>query len=34
MAEQEAYSDSFTKFTIALLEEYDFEQALELAKLM
>ncbi len=34
IAEQDAYSDSFTKFTIALLEDYDFEQALEFARLM
>ena len=29
--EVETYSDSFTQFTIALLEDFDFEQALVLA---
>ena len=32
LAEAEVYSDAFTKFTVALLEEFDFERALELAK--
>jgi hypothetical protein len=32
LAEQDVYSDSFTKFSVALLEEYDFEQALHFAR--
>lgn len=33
-AEQEQYSDSFTKFSVALFENYDFEDALKHAKEM
>lgn len=32
LQEQEAYSDSFTRFSIQLFDNYDFEQALESAK--
>lgn len=32
LAEQEVYSDSFTKFLIALLEDYDFDAALKYAR--
>ncbi len=32
LAENDVYSDSFTKFAIALLEDYDFEQALHFAQ--
>lgn len=32
LAEKEVYSDSFTQFTEALFEEFDFEQAIELAE--
>jgi hypothetical protein len=32
MAEKDNYSDSFTQFTEALFEEFDFEQAIELAE--
>jgi len=31
MAEEDVYSDAFTKFSIALLEEFDFERAMKLA---
>jgi len=31
MAEEEVYSDAFTKFTVALLEEFDFKRAIKLA---
>jgi hypothetical protein len=31
LAESDVYSDSFTKFAIALLEDYDFDQALHFA---
>lgn len=31
LAEEEAYSDSFTQFTIFLFEDFDFDQALKKA---
>jgi len=31
MAEKDVYSDAFTQFSIALLDDYDFEAALKLA---
>jgi hypothetical protein len=31
LAEEEAYSDSFTQFTISLFEDFDFDQALKKA---
>jgi hypothetical protein len=31
LAEEEVYSDSFTKFTVALLDEFDFDRAIKLA---
>lgn len=31
IAEEEVYSDAFTKFTVALLDEFDFERAIKLA---
>lgn len=34
LAEKDVYSDSFTKFTIALLDDYDFDNALIFAKEM
>lgn len=34
LAEQDVYSDSFTKFSVALLEDYDFEQSLNFAREM
>jgi hypothetical protein len=34
LAEQDVYSDNFTKFTTALLDEYDFEAAREFANLL
>lgn len=34
LAEQDVYSDSFTKFSVALLEDYDFEQSLNFASEM
>lgn len=34
LAEEEIYSDSFTKFTTALLEDFDFDAALKLANQM
>lgn len=32
LAEQDVYSDSFTRFLVALLEDYDFDEALKCAK--
>ena len=34
LAEQDVYSDNFTKFTAALLDDYDFETALQYADLL
>jgi hypothetical protein len=31
LAEQDVYADSFTKFSVSLLEDYDFEQSLAFA---
>jgi hypothetical protein len=31
LAEHDVYSDSFTKFAVALLDDYDFESALHFA---
>ena len=34
LAEQDVYADSFTKFSVSLLEDYDFEQSLAFAREM